>query len=81
MRARRLDSARPGLQHFQRIGLGMAAFQLGDPRAHQIAGQAVAHEDHEPLQARDAIAAKSERLDTELELLFFADRNFHGLGG
>ena len=79
--AGRLDPAGPGFEHLDHVGLGVAALQLGYTSAHQIAGQSAAHEDDEAVQARDAIPAKSERFDTELELLFLADGNFHGLGG
>jgi len=55
----------------------VAALHLGDAGAHEIAGQAAADEQHEALQARDAVAAEGERFDPELELLFFHYRRSH----
>ena len=75
--AGRLDAARAGLQHLDRLGLGVAALHLGDAGTDEIAGKPAADEEDEALQPRDAVAAKGERLDPELELLFFRDGRGH----
>ena len=53
----------PGSNDLGRERLRVGALHLRDARAHAVAGQAAAHEDDEPVEPRDAVAAVGERLD------------------
>ena len=69
-RAGRLDALRRRDEHRDRVGAAeRAAGVLGDRRPHPLAGQRVAHEDHAPLVARDAVAPVRDRPDVEVEQL------------
>ena len=72
MRARRLDPVGARRQHLECGRLGEAALHLRHAGADGVARQPAAHEDDEPVQARDAVAAVGERVDVELELLTVA---------
>ena len=77
VRARRLDALRPRPHDLGGERLCVRALHLRHARAHAIARQAAAHEDDEPVEARDAVAAVRERLDVELELLILRHRRGH----
>jgi hypothetical protein len=63
------DAIGPGLEQLDRACLGEGLLALGDDRAHAVAGDGVAHEDHVAVQARDAGAPVGEGVDGQLELL------------
>jgi hypothetical protein len=64
-----LDARRAGREHLGRDRLGMTALHFRDAGAHNVTRKTGAHEDDEPVQPRDTIAAEGERVDLELELL------------
>ena len=76
--AGRLDAVGARLDDLERGRLRVAPLHLRHAREHGVAGQPAAHEDDEPVQPRDAVAAVGERVDAELELLPLGDGNGHG---
>ena len=75
--AGRLDAVRAGLEYLGRERLGVVPLHLRHPRAHSVAGEASPDEDDEAVQPGNAVAAESERVDLELELLVSLDRGGH----
>ncbi len=75
--ARSLDALRPGLEHLGRDRLGVTPLHLGHARPDPVARKAGAHEDDEPVEPRDPVAAECERVDPELELLVALHRRSH----
>ena len=67
----------PARDDLGRERLRVPALHLRHARAHAIAGQPAPHEDDEPVEPRDAVAAVRERLDVELELLILRHRRGH----
>ena len=72
-----IDARRAGCKHFGRDRFGMATLHLRHAGAHGVAGKAGAHEHDEAVEARDAVPAKGERVDLELELLVPLHRRRH----
>jgi len=79
--ARRLDPLLARREDLGRERLGVTALHLRHPRAHRVARQAVAHEDDEAVEARDAVPPEGERVDRELELLVSLDGGGHAMEG
>src|SRR5581483_1203480 len=77
VRTGRVDVVRAGVHDPGREGLGVAALDLGDPRADTVARQPAADEDDIAVDPRDAVTAVGERLDVELELLVLRHRRGH----
>src|SRR3954462_5502326 len=71
-----------GLDDLQRAGLAVVALALGDDRAHEVARDRVADEEHvAAVGARDARAAEGQRVDAQLELLPALRARWAGGGG
>ena len=75
--ARSLDALGGRLEHLRCERLGEAALHLRHARPDAVAGQSSADEDHEAVQAGDAVAAVRERVDLELELVVPLHRRGH----
>ena len=73
MVARRLDAVGARLHDLHGRRLRMAAADLRHAGAHDVAGQAAAHEEHEAVQPPDAVAAVRKRVDPDLDLVTGGD--------
>ena len=81
VRARRLDTLRPRLEHLRHERLRVAALDLRHAGPHRVTRQATPDEHDEPVQPRDPVAAVGERVDRELELLVLGHRRGHAPEG
>ena len=72
-----LDALRPRPHDLHGERLSVRALDFRHARANTIAGQSAAHEDDEPVETCDAVAAVRERLDVELEFLILCYRRGH----
>src|SRR5204862_3379984 len=72
-----VDAFRARLDDLDGERLRVTALDLRDARTHGVAGQPATDEDDESVQPCDAVAAESERVDVELELLVLGDGRGH----
>ncbi len=71
--AGRLDAVGARLHDLHRHRLRVAAANLRHAGAHDVAGQAATHEEHEAVQPPDAVAAVRKRVDPDLDLVTGGD--------
>ena len=78
MSAGSLDALRRRLEHLRHECFREPTLHLRHAGAYPVARQASAHEDDEPVQARNAVPAVGERVDLEVDLLVHLHRSGHG---
>ena len=71
--ARSLDAVGAGLDDLHRERLRVASPHLRHARAHDVPGQASAHEEDVAVEAPDAVASVRERVDLQLDLVTEGD--------